>query len=425
MEKHVNVGKCADKNLMTKKNLFDSISHPIPELRRDIELIPIQDNGKSLLYFHDSLGYMPEYFSLDVSVQPLLSFFTGHYSIQNILNKIGNGINETSFLDFVQLLDQNLALYSDYYKAESIYTEQTFENLELRHPILAGKSYPADPNELHTFLDSLFKKSTTKNTPKKSTALYAPHIDISIGGKQYAEAFSSIQHLKPKTVFILGTSHYAGYYGDIYQNMPFIGSKKNFIIPGKTFQTDKEIVDKLISQQQTSGFTIHDRAHRVEHSIETHLLFLSKIWTHNFTIVPILIGGLDDIFYAQSGDIATKVNNFSTQLNALSDENTFVLISGDLSHIGRKFGDQQAARHLKNSVEQFDFGFLDIASTGKPKQMLHYISNEFDATRICGFPPLYTFLKMFPEINGELINYHWWDETDKESAVSFGSIIYN
>lgn len=409
---------------MSKKHLFDSISDPVPGLRRDIDLIPIQDHGKSFIYFYDSLGYMPESFALDAAIQPLLSFFSGHYSIRQVSKQIGNGIDTSKLLDFVQLLDQNLALDSDYYKTESLHTEQLFETREFREPVLAGKSYPAETGELYKYLDSLFKKSTIQSTPQKWKALYAPHIDISVGEKQYAEAFSSIRHLKPKTVFILGTSHYAGYYGNFYREKPFIGSTKDFILPGKTFQTDSEIVKKLASEQQTTGFTLQDRAHRVEHSIETHLLFLSKIWTHDFTIVPILVAGLDEVYYHQSGDIATKINNFVSQLISLSSESTFVLISGDLSHIGKKFGDRKAARHLKDSVEKFDSGFLDIASSGNPEHMLEYISNEFDATRICGFPPLYTFLNMFPGIKGELVNYHWWDETDKESAVSFGSVLY-
>lgn len=409
---------------MSKRYLFDSYSESIPALRRDIDLIPVQNNGKPVIYFHDGLGYMPEHFALDASIRALLSFFTGDYSISQICSLLDNNIPKQSVLEFVQLLDENMALCSTHYDLFAEKVECAFESETIRNPVLAGKSYPENPKELEKFLGNKFQYSEKVSERNPVSALYAPHIDLSIGDKYYAGAFSAIAHLKPKRVIILATSHYSGYYPEHYNNYPFIGTKKNFAIPGKTFQTDKKLMNNLALKGDKNGFTLKDRAHRMEHSIETHLLFLSHIWKHEYTILPILVGGIDDIYYHNSGSLSKKIDQFTDQLSLLMEEGTFVLISGDLSHVGKKFGDQNPAEKLRTEVESLDSEFLEAAVKGDANLLHQCVSKNYDSTRICGFPPLYTFLKLVPTVNGELLHYHWWDETERESAVSFGSILY-
>jgi hypothetical protein len=52
------------------------------------------------------------------------------------------------------------------------------------------------------------------------------------------------------------------------------------------------------------------------------------------------------------------------------------------------------------------------------------MSEKYDPYRICGYPPLYSFLKTKPDLKGEVLTYDIWDESERESGVSFGSIIY-
>lgn len=404
--------------------LFDSISSPIPELRRDIQVIPIQDNGKNLLYFHDSMGYTSPNFALDQQVEPILSLITGSYSISKIKELLNGAIDSDNLLEFVQLLDQHRVLNSKHFTVFSNRIEKDFEAGAIRKPMLAGESYPAQPEQINAFLNDLFDGVADVKTKAKK-ALYAPHIDLRVGANQYAEAFSAIKKLTPKRVVILATSHYAGYYESFYESSPFVGSTKEYSIPGTTFQTDHDYLKELNQTSAENGFTLKDRAHRIEHSIEIHLLFLSHIWKHNFKIVPILIGGLDELFYHSSGEKSKQLDRFSNQIQDLDNDDTFYLISGDLSHIGKKFGDPLPASQLRPEVEKTDKHFIGSALSGKADKLLDVVAAEYDATRICGFPPLYTFLKCFPGLTGTELNYHWWDESERESAVSFGSILYS
>lgn len=409
--------------------IFNSFTQKLPSIRRDIDLIPIEDNGRSLIYFHDSMGYMPENFALDASAEPFLSLLRGFFSIDELLKQANLSIDKKEFLHFIQLLDQNNILESARFKLYREKTEQEFEESAARDPFLADKSYPGDAAEFQAFLDSAFGSHQSKNNQARSgiRALYAPHIDMSVGKKQYAEAFSALSGIAPKRVIILGTSHYAGLYYPLYENILFIGSDKTFRIPGREFKPDSAVFESLADRESASGFgfSLQDRAHRVEHSIETHLVFLSQVWKHDFSVVPILVSGFDEIMYHSSGEMASNIQSFTKALRSQIDDDTFVLISGDLSHVGRKFGDQQAASEMKTEVQKFDRAFMDASKKGDAGLMQQLMAGEYDKTRICGFPPLYTYLTMFPDTQGKQINYHWWDESERESAVSFGSLIYS
>lgn len=407
--------------MMNETLLFDSLSSPVPELRRDLQVIPVENNGLQLLYFHDAMGYASPNFAIDRKTEPLLSLVTGHYSVNQMVNLLNNGIEPFDLLEFIQMLDEHRILNTKHFRLFANRMEKDFEASAERKPALAGDSYPVDPTELDNFLDGIFNGSTPEARIRAQKALYAPHIDLRVGAKQYAEAFSSLHHLKPERVVLIGTSHYAGYYPEQYENTPFIGSLKQFTIPGRKFDTDQEFIGKL---NKLDGFTLSDRAHRIEHSIETHLLFINRLWQHEFKIVPILVSGFDELFYHTEGNLAATIHQFTEYLREFDTNNTFYLISGDLSHVGRKFGDQAAAEELRKDVEAFDRSFIDHALKGDATGILDHLTQQYDATRICGYPPLYTFLKSFPGLKGTPINYHWWDEKERQSAVSFGSIAY-
>lgn len=409
---------------MNEPGIFNSLTDPVPSFRWNLDKIPVQNNGRELLYIHDPMGYIEPNFALDRTVEPLLSLINGQHSVNQITEIISGNISPDDILYFFKTLDKNLLLNSPFYQEKSNQIEGEFENATVRQPALSGSSYPSDPAQFSEYVKTLLDGFTGNGhqTPKKG--LFAPHIDLAVGKKQYGEAFSTLKGLKPRRVIILATAHYTGYHGRLYQNKPFIGSVKDFHLPGHIFKTDDEFLNKLNHSASSNGFTLSDRAHRVEHSIELHLLFLSAIWHHNFKIVPILVSGFDELFYHQKGQMDGYIKNMTTLLKELDTEDTFYLISGDLSHVGRKFGDDAAASDLRNKVEQSDRKFLSLSEQGNSGKLLDHVKKDYDSTRICGFSPLLTFKSAFPEIEGNVLNYHWWDEYERESAVSFGSISF-
>lgn len=410
---------------MSDDSIFNSKTEPIPEIRRDLQIIPRQENGSSYLYFHDMRQYATSDLALQRQTETLLSLIDGRKSVKDLERYLGDGVTESDLLEFIQFLDQHRLLNSEHFKDYAEQTEAEYEQSMVHQSVAAGASYPADPDELRNYLDEAFGKHELKQVTVHPKALYAPHIDPRVALDSYVEAFAPIRSLKPKRVVILATSHYAGWYPDLYEEYPFILVNKDFAMPLDTIRRDQEIITELAASTDC-GITTHDRAHRMEHSIELHLLFLSYLWDHDFTIIPFLTRGLDDLYYMEDGHLGQQLKNFSELLNSTfgSDEETFFLISGDLAHFGRKFGDASPASTMFDEVKSFDKRFLQYGSGSRKRELLDLMKEEMNSYRICGFPPLYTFLNSMPELKGEVLTYDLWDERERESAVTFGAILY-
>ncbi|WP_020404676.1 AmmeMemoRadiSam system protein B [Gracilimonas tropica] len=411
-------------------SIFNSYTDPIPPLRFDVQIIPIKQDGKTYLYFQDQYGYATSDFAVPQSARSMLSLFDGQRSVEDIMEFSDNGVTKEQILEYVQFLDENALLHSAHFKEHAAKMESEYERSDVHFSITAGLAYPDDPEEMTHFLNEAFEKLPTSEPVQTAKALYAPHIDIRVGMNSYVKAFSAIKELKPKRVVMLATSHYSGMYPDIYEERPFVIASKDFKMVNGIVKADwegiKKIREQIEGEEEHYGVTFQDRAHRIEHSIEQHLIFINHLWEHEFSLIPIVVGGLDELFYKADGFQGQQVENFSGLLAELfvDDDNTFFLISGDLAHIGKKFGDNKPAKELFDDIRNFDDAFLDFGASGSPQKLLNLMSEKYDPFRICGYPPLYSFLKTLPGLNGEILTYDIWDESERESGVSFGSILY-
>lgn len=417
---------------MIKKpdSIFNSYTDPIPPLRFDVQIIPIKQDGETYLYFQDQYGYATSDFAVPQSARSIFSLFDGQRSVDDLMKFTGNGVTKEQILEYVQFLDENALLHSEFFRQHAEKTEAEYEKADIHHSITAGFSYPDDPEEMTHFLTEAFEKLPTSDPVQAAKALYAPHIDIRVGLNSYTKAFSTLKNLKPKRVVMLATSHYSGMYPHIYEERPFVISSKDFEMVNGTVKADRKSIEKIREhigdEEEHYGVTFQDRAHRIEHSIEQHLVFINHLWEHEFTMIPIVIGSLDELFYKADGFQGQQVENFSGLLADLfgKDDDTFFLISGDLAHVGKKFGDNKPAKELFEEVRSFDEAFLDFGTSGSPQKILELMSGKYDPYRVCGYPPLYSFLKIMPNLKGEILTYDIWDESERESGVSFGSILY-
>lgn len=412
---------------MSKNLLFDSKNKPIPEVRRDLEIISVEENGEPYIYFHDARGYATSNLALHRQTASLLSLIDGRKSINDLKPYLGQDVTDDHLLKFIRFLDENGILDSQRLRKIAEEIEVNYEESKIHESVTAGSSYPNDPDLLKDNLDKAFRDNDTVEVRSSTVkALYAPHIDPRVAMKSYVEAFAPVRDLTPKRVVILATSHYAGLYPNIYENSPFVLVNKDFDLPLGTVQRDKDAISRLLANMKETGVTIHDRAHRKEHSIELHLLFLSYLWKHHFEVVPILVKGLDELYYMPEGHLGKQLEAFSETLrnNFENDEETFFLISGDLAHIGKKFGDAFPASNIFKEVKEFDQKFLEYAANNEQERLLELMRKDMDPYRICGFPPLYTFLQSMRSVKGTALSYDLWDETERESAVSYGSILF-
>lgn len=407
--------------------MFDSKTDPIPPLRYDIQVIEVEQDGQDYLLFNDMLGYATKGFAIPAEMEPILSLIDGSRSIEQMMPFVGEGATDDELLQYIQFLDQHRLLDSEFFARSAEETEKRYEASSVHHSNTAGGSYPDDAENLRKELTEAFEKFEKSDSVTAATALYAPHIDPRVGMRSYVKAFSAIRDLKPQRVIMLGTSHYAGLYGDLYNNAPFIVSEKSFRLPNGEVSPDAAFIDLMKKElnREIHGVCFNDRAHRIEHSLELHLLYLNHLWDHDFSIVPILVGGTEDLLYMNDSHIQKQIEAFGEWLTQMADNDTFFLISGDLAHFGNKFGDKEPASELFESVQKFDKTFLDLGAGKNAFELLEHMREDLDPYRICGFPPLYSFLNTDIVNEGKVLTYDLWDEKERDSAVTFGSILFN
>ena len=420
----------SDSSNKKEELLVNDMEQKLPPLRSGVEMIPVTHEERELIYFHDPQGYMVKPFVLDRQIADLMPMFNGQYSVRDIneeLKRYDTDVDEEQLLQFVRQLDEARLLLSPWFRHYKDQVEQTFERARVRPPVCAGQSYPADETELSDMLRAAF--STNGSVPSGNgqiKALYAPHIDPRIGLSSYVSAFKPLAGLKPSRVVILATSHYMGMFHPIYDGKPFSTTRKDFKTPLGVVKVDQQAVDMLEDTAHRTGCSMQDRAHRNEHSIELHLIFLQHLWDHPFEMVPILVGSLEEMYYQKEGDIGHKVEAMASHLKKqYGDDDTLFLISGDLAHIGKKFGDQNPAETMFEEVRKFDNKFMDAAVRGDSGKLLSLVGEQYDPYRICGFPPLYTAVRALQNIEGTVTSYDLWDEQEQQSAVTFGSLLYH
>ncbi len=426
--------KKSENHKRMEKLLVSDMDMKLPPIRSDVEMIPVTHEEKELIYFHDPQGYLPGPIALDRQIASLLPMFNGNFSVRDIcsdLRQYGSEVDEVELMAFVRQLDEALLLLSPWFRECKNQIEEKFELNEVRPAVCAGQSYPQTEDEIRVMLDAAFSQNGNDGVDLNGKegrikALYAPHIDLRVGLSSYVPAFRPLADLRPKRVVLLATSHYSGSYYPLYDGKPFIATRKSFETPLGITQTDRKFLDILEANSEESGCTFADRAHRNEHSIELHLIFLQYLWSHTFTVVPILVGPLEELFYKEDGDTGKKVDAMASLLSDHfgGDPDTIFVISGDLAHVGKKFGDPEPASSMFDEIRSFDREFLDFAVSGKTRGMLQLMKRDLDPYRICGFPPLYTAMRALFDVRGRVTSYDLWDESDRESAVTFGSVLF-
>jgi MEMO1 family protein len=341
-----------------------------------------------------------------------------------------------AFNRLLRELDEALFLDSPRFRARL--REETDNPIR---PPACTASYGDDPVALRGMLDSLFTGPGGPGRPgprKPDTrfrAALVPHIDYARGGHTYAWAFKEIFERTPASLFvIIGTSHYS------YHR--FTLTRKHFQTPLGIARTDQTYIDRLVEYYGAGLFDDELPAHLPEHSIELEVVFLQHLFADKpFRIVPLLIGSFHDCVANGREPIeAMDIGRMITSLRAVerqTREPICYLISGDLAHLGPKFGDPRPvsplllthSRHQDDAILH-NLGAWPNGSAPRPAvppdaaAFFHTIAEEGDARRICGLPPTYTVLEALHPSRGEVVHYDQYVHPDGFESVSFASVLF-
>jgi AmmeMemoRadiSam system protein B len=252
-------------------------------------------------------------------------------------------------------------------------------------------------------------------------AVLAPHIDYRRGGVSYAWAFKEVLERCDASLFvIIGTSHYS--------QERFTVTRQNFKTPLGIAPVDQAFVDQIETHY---GDEIYNDpfAHYPEHSIELEVVYLQYLYENirPFRIVPILVGSFRDCVEAEVSP--TAQSDIRRMILALKEaekaagESVCYIISGDLAHIGPKFGDPEPVNEaqLTHSRSQ-DQELIRSAARLDLNAYFDRIAKEDDSRRICGLPPTVVALAAAEPASGRALDYGQYVHPQGHESVSFASI---
>jgi len=193
----------------------------------------------------------------------------------------------------------------------------------LREPVVAGKFYPADPDDLKKLVTRMLDTSTS-TTSGVSIGLIAPHAGYIFSGEVAANAFRLVQlGDKIDTAILVGPSHISGF------RFSSVMPEGGYTTPLGEVTIDSQLADAIIKAGANSSTPIRtsDQGHRTEygygeHCIEVQLPFLQVI-DEDIRIVPIIMG---DQSYGAACSLGKAI------AEAAGDKNIVLIASTDLSH---------------------------------------------------------------------------------------------
>jgi AmmeMemoRadiSam system protein B len=299
----------------------------------------------------------------------------------------------------------------------------------VRAPSCIG-CYEGEPTALRRQLKRLFTGTGASGLPVEARpdetfrAALVPHIDYARGGKTYTWAFKEVVERSPASLFvIIGTSHYSRH--------RFTLTRKNFETPLGIVLTDQSYIDRLVHHYGDGLFDDELMAHLPEHSIELEVVLLQYLLEGKrpCRIVPLVVGSFQDcVLMERSPAKCDDVGRMIEALRAVERETKepiCYLISGDLAHIGPKFGDPEpVAEPFLDASRKQDEALLDRAGAADADGYFRIIAEESDNRRICGLPPTYLVLEAARPSAGKMLHYDQYVHPRGHESVSFASMAF-
>jgi AmmeMemoRadiSam system protein B len=310
----------------------------------------------------------------------------------------------------------------------------------------AGKSYPSDPAELRSWLDSF---SAPPNGPGPlgeqrgalPRALIAPHIDFSRGGPAYAWAYRALAEAAepPELIVLFGTSHASG-------ERIFTLTRKSYDTPLGRIETDVSVVEALetalrekLGPEAANGLFVDEHLHRGEHSLELQMVWLRHVLGERadaVRIVPILVGSMRSWIDeprdpATSPEVALVLSELS---HIVEGKRLLVIASADLAHVGPRFGDGAPLdAEDRASLERRDQVTLAPVLRGDAAAWFAELAREKDRRNVCGLSPIYSMLQLLSKrasgeaqpVIGRQVAYGQCPADERStSVVSIASIVF-
>jgi AmmeMemoRadiSam system protein B len=415
-----------------RRNQQMSSRDEMPKLR-NVDPVPVLVNGRQAIGLRDPLGLSDRMLCVGREALPVLALMDGRRSMLDIqallTQQRGMLVFSDEIKEIVERLDDAYLLESDRFR--EAYRRKVVEYRErpFREASHAGMSYSADPEDLRSELDAFFTAESGPGLPafaseeRRPVGLIAPHIDIRSGGPCFAHGYHALASGRPSDVYVIfGTGH-AGVPG------VFTATNLDFDTPLGRVQTDREFLAAL-GESLGMDPAAEEILHAKEHVIEFQVIFLQHVLSgrHEFTIVPVLCS-LSHLLFGDDDALKEPREVFEKFCRAMREacqsRSVCFIASADLDHVGPRYGDSfvphpgtvreslDKDREMMASLERLDVdGFI------------RQVAVDGDSKRICGFSPITAMLHCMDASEGRLLSLDHAQVDERNSFVSFASMIF-
>jgi AmmeMemoRadiSam system protein B len=412
-------------------------SSPIPPLRRDLDVFPVEIEGRSLMALRDSEEEGAKALALSPGALSIAAAFDGRHGAADLRSAIdapdGGFPSAAEIVGLARRLARAGLLETPEVRALRRKRLEDFKASPVRKALLKGSGYPSDPLELAKLLGGFFRAASGPGKPASEKpagppplGVACPHVDLQRGGPAYAWAYQALSETEPPDLVVaVGVAH-AG------PNSPWVMTRKAYETPYGPMAADLEAYAAL---RECLWYDPADDewAHRTEHSLEFQALWLKFLWREKAPPwVPVLCSPFERFCPEKApSSVATVDRALGGMGRALAaiggKKRVLVLAAVDLSHVGRRFGDEADpdAAGLK-AVEEADRRALEPALRLDCDAFYEGVVRGGNPRRVCGLSALYTSLRWMRDLgaeNGVLLAYALAPDP-AAGAVSFASCLF-
>jgi AmmeMemoRadiSam system protein B len=267
----------------------------------------------------------------------------------------------------------------------------------IRHPVVAGRFYPADPAELTSSLDFCLNGPAAQSSIDRALACMVPHAGYPFSGQVAGTVYRSLE--PPSRVILIGPRHFPA-------GQPLaILSEGEWLTPLGPARIDTALATKL---KRACPLLREDAvAHQREHALEVQLPFLQRV-AKDFTFVPMALGTIVLAALEELGEAIARVV-------ASEQEPVLLVASSDMNHYE---SDSLTRPKDRMAIEKI----LELDPRGLFETVrAHDIS-------MCGFAAAVTMLfaaRTLGATTAELLSYATSGDVtgDREAVVGYAGII--
>jgi MEMO1 family protein len=266
----------------------------------------------------------------------------------------------------------------------------------VRHPAVAGRFYPRDPETLREDINSYLSQSSSRN-PIQAIGCIAPHAGYIYSGQVAAAVFADLQI--PEACIVMCPNHTG-----IGRPLAII-SEGAWETPLGDVLIDEALANAL--KQRCPLLEEDWAAHRAEHAAEVELPFL-QVLQGRLSIVPIALGTGRLEALEQLGEAIANVVQ-------LSGRSVLIIASSDMNHY-----ESDAITRVK------DQSAIEAILRLDPRSLYEVVIQQ--KVSMCGFGPavaMLTAAKKLGATEAELVRYATSGDIsgDREMVVGYAGIV--